>query len=246
MSDKVLNGWRVMAHTGHRIHPDDRWEVYGPNGGGVVNAGDVRDWAVRGLLDALAEKGGACVAQSAPVENDPFVPGSLADLLFQLGEKGVGVSGGTHGDRWRVSLPQTAAAQSAPAGEREAFEAIYGTIKPEDNADEEDVATYALEWLAFQAGAAQQRTQSAGVPEGWREELNLIRAVLEGYTPSVVRNDALRAVKKLAAAPAQPASPAQSEVQRLREALERIARCDNWGIQQIALEALAASTGQEV
>ena len=62
---------------------------------------------------------GQRAAQSAPVENEAFAPGSLADLLFQLGEKGVRVSGGTHGDRWRVRLPQTVAAQSAPAGERE-------------------------------------------------------------------------------------------------------------------------------
>lgn len=31
-----------------------------------------------------------------------------------------------------------------------------------------------------------------------------------------------------------------AEVNRLRQALERIARCENWGIRQIALEALGA------
>lgn len=53
------------------------------------------------LADLIAQ------AQSAPepvqgeaVATDAFVPGSLADLLFQLGEKGIGVSGGTHGDHW--------------------------------------------------------------------------------------------------------------------------------------------------
>lgn len=65
------------------------------------------------LRALLSEQPQSSAAQSAPVENDAFAPGSLADLLFQLGEKGVGVSGGTHGDRWRVSLPQTVAAQSA-------------------------------------------------------------------------------------------------------------------------------------
>ena len=45
----------------------------------------------------LPSQGGEAVA------TDAFVPGSLADLLFQLGEKGIGVSGGTHGDHWMVS-----------------------------------------------------------------------------------------------------------------------------------------------
>lgn len=65
-------------------------------------------------VEVLGDPVRMVAAQSAPVENDAFVPGSLADLLFQLGEKGVSVSGGTHGDRWRVRLPRTVAAQSAP------------------------------------------------------------------------------------------------------------------------------------
>jgi addiction module HigA family antidote len=42
--------------------------------------------------------------------------------------------------------------------------------------------------------------ERAAVPEGWRDELDLIRAVLEGYQPSIARNDALRAVRKLLSA----------------------------------------------
>ena len=49
------------------------------------------------ILAAGVQKAGEAVA------TDAFVPGSLADLLFQLGEKGIGVSGGTHGDHWMVS-----------------------------------------------------------------------------------------------------------------------------------------------
>lgn len=52
----------------------------------------------------------------------------------------------------------TSAAQSAPAGEREAYEQWKANMQPYgfNGAD------------AFQAGAAWQRTQAAGVPEGWR------------------------------------------------------------------------------
>ena len=54
----------------------------------------IERWNTRAQLPS---QGGEAVA------TDAFVPGSLADLLFQLGEKGIGVSGGTHGDHWRVS-----------------------------------------------------------------------------------------------------------------------------------------------
>lgn len=110
-------------------------------------------------------------------------------------------------------------AQSAPAGEREAFEHLWATRNSGDDgvigdrplrslADPERYRGSAVNgsFVWFQRGASWQRTQSAGCRRGWQEELNLIRAVLEGYTPSIVRNDALRAVKKLAAAPAQPAA----------------------------------------
>ena len=43
--------------------------------------------------------------------------------------------------------------------ERAGFEAVYGTIKPEDHASGDDKAIYKLERLAFQAGAAWQRAQ---------------------------------------------------------------------------------------
>ena len=43
--------------------------------------------------------------------------------------------------------------------ERAGFEAVYGTIKPEDHATGDDQAVYELERMAFQAGAAWQRAQ---------------------------------------------------------------------------------------
>lgn len=195
-------------------------------------------------------------------------------------------------------LAREAAAQSAPAGEREAYNAWHlETYKT--------TAIGGSDYRAFQAGAAWQRTQAAGVPEGWRSSLEDAALMLEAHSPGSgsVESYAAQDIRALLdAAPAQPAardrvraslSPenqrivpveplladphplaaAQGEVQRLRaerdaflesrndlieevsiylleiadlrEALERIARCDNWGIQQIALEALAAGTGQE-
>ncbi|MGF0333509.1 hypothetical protein [Ectopseudomonas toyotomiensis] len=44
-------------------------------------------------------------AGPAPVVTAAFVPGSLADLLFQLGEQGVQVFGGTDGAHWSVAVP---------------------------------------------------------------------------------------------------------------------------------------------
>lgn len=134
MSDKVLNGWRVMLCTSSVQREGDRWEVYSPEGsGGVVSTHDVRDWAVRGLLDALA---GATTAKDSLV----------------------------------------VAAQSAPSGEREAFEAKYpaanklefrggvylnrlGSELPRSVRDGINDA-----WVDFQAGAAWQRTQAEWIP----------------------------------------------------------------------------------
>lgn len=54
-ADALLHGWRVIPHTSP-WREGERWEVYGPNGGGSVNAGDIKDTIVRELLDALADR----------------------------------------------------------------------------------------------------------------------------------------------------------------------------------------------
>lgn len=229
MSYKVLNGWRVMAYTGHRIHPDDRWEVYGPNGGGVVNAGDVRDWVVRGLLDALAEQVEAGVAQSAPdevfaipvrengkrttiyTEVLPFAPGPGVEVL---------------GEPVRM-----VAAQSAPAGEREAFEAATSTIDP---SEVERLDGIREGWEAY---AAWQRAQAAVVPEGWQiaptndgDGFSISSPRVNGIAShtAVFPDDNDPAHKllwhMLAAAPAQPEVQGEDdlllELEGLRESLE--------------------------
>lgn len=130
--------------------------------------------------------------------------------------------------------PQASAAQSAPAGEREAFEDKYPTakslvfeggkyVKRHESRWQSD-ACEAINnmWRDFQAGAAWQRTQSAGVPDGWRlvpvePTPEMVEAALRSEdasfdSRSIVVTD-YRAM--LAAAPAQPA--AQGEVQRLRD-----------------------------
>jgi len=65
------------------------------------------------------------------------------------------------------------AAQSAPAGEREAFEAWAASVGYHTERDmfqsEKYQSTLTFElWRVWQARAAWQCTQSAGVPEGWR------------------------------------------------------------------------------
>lgn len=120
----------------------------------------------------------------------PFVPGPGVEVL---------------GEPVRM-----VAAQSAPAGEREAYEHWKAGMEP-----------YGFGGLdAFQAGAAWQRTQASGVPEGWRVE----RRELDGSVCFIIGSPRIVGVRSntsvwesdsdpahlllwhmLAAAPAQPA-----------------------------------------
>ena len=60
------------------------------------------------------------------------------------------------------------AAQSAPAGEREGFDAWFDqVVRPRVTYGSPDTLKDTHR-PAFQAGAAWQRAQAAGVPEGWR------------------------------------------------------------------------------
>lgn len=118
--------------------------------------------------------------------------------------------------------------------------------------------------------AAQQRTQSAGVPDGWKLVPVALTEKMYAKCHLATRVTAQVWSDLLAAAPAQPAAHDQGEVQRLREALEEIAdpikfmraRLEDgeqlngvYAIQmaesgsylrEIAKRAIAASTGQEV
>ena len=135
---------------------------------------------------------------------------------------------------------QTSAAQSAPAGEREAFDKWFRAEQLiADHIDTTFISSAFLPYKAFQAGASWQRTQSAGVPEGWRlvpEVPNeAIRDAIDLLCDDASAFDDSEAFWHylLAAAPAQPAAhhieqaldmvtPAKSEVQRLREALTQL------------------------
>lgn len=139
---------------------------------------------------------------------------------------------------------------SAPAGEREAVEVVgvvcvsrfknnpaMENVEFQQAADipqgQHDVMTVAQHERIL---AAQQRTQAAGVPDGWREFLQELAndvppaGVFVAMTSTMAIS--LKA-RRLLAAPAQPAAhhteqaldmvaPAQPEVQRLREALDHI------------------------
>jgi hypothetical protein len=52
-----------------------------------------------------------------------------------------------------------------------------------------------------------QPAQAVSVPASYRDDLDLIRAVLEGFLPCVARDDALRVVRKLLAAAPSPEQP---------------------------------------
>lgn len=100
--------------------------------------------------------------------------------------------------------------QSAPAGEREAFEAWAASVGYHTERDmfqrEKYQSTLTWElWRVWQARAAQQRTQSAGVPDALREAVeylddNPFNEIGAGSILHRAMRDAL------AAAPAQPAA----------------------------------------
>lgn len=132
-----------------------------------------------------------------------------AVYLFEIGE----LDGAT-AEELRALLtaqPQASAAQSAPAGEREAFEADIKQIYPSkychllrrtgEDYQEHYIVT---RWGGWQAGAAWQRTQSAGGPDALREAVeylddNPFNEIGAGSILHRAMRDAL------AAAPAQPA-----------------------------------------
>lgn len=77
----VPGGWRVMHCTASAPRPGDKWEVYSPNGsGGVVSTDDVKDWAVRELLDTLATSSATPTPAPTvePAHSDVSVPRELA------------------------------------------------------------------------------------------------------------------------------------------------------------------------
>ena len=104
--------------------------------------------------------------------------------------------------------PQASAAQSAPAGEREALQRLLDDVRDVRNAD--DVA-FGWDEAAEYFAAAWQRTQSAGVPEGYalvpvEPTPEMVNAALENSTGIDPRSIVIEDYKAmLAAAPAQPA-----------------------------------------
>jgi hypothetical protein len=160
-----------------------------------------------------------------------------------------------------TAQPQASAAQSAPAGELEAFDKWFRAEQLiADHIDTAFISSAFLPYKAFQAGAAWQRTQSAGVPEEFICEskplerlLNATAMLLEtpSHDSASYWAGCLADVEAmLATAPAQPAAQNQGEVQRLREALENIQRRASNMMDDELFDlcdaALAASTGREV
>lgn len=68
----VPEGFRVMRPTSAALRDGDRWEVYGPSGGGIVSTHDVKDWLVRELLDALAAPHPVSGEQTADQHNAAY------------------------------------------------------------------------------------------------------------------------------------------------------------------------------
>lgn len=120
--------------------------------------------------------------------------------------------------------------------ERAGFEAVYGTIKPEDRATDDDQAIYELERIAFQAGAAWQRAQGARVPEKKAE------SVRWGYRSLGYAEGWNACVDAMLADPAHPAGCKVVPVELL-ERLEHVTRTLVPHLQcHVELRALLAST----
>lgn len=113
-----------------------------------------------------------------------------------------------------------------PEQEREAFEAAMGSALLEEQGEfalsrgYEEGRPYtflATKWAfsGFQSGAAWQRTQAAGVPDGWRSSLEDAALMLEAHSPGSgsVESYAAQDIRAmLAAAPAQPAIAKEATV----------------------------------
>lgn len=50
------NGWRIQWCKSNMARPGDRWEIYGPHGGGVVCEQHVECPTVRAFLDAIVSR----------------------------------------------------------------------------------------------------------------------------------------------------------------------------------------------
>lgn len=88
-ADAPLHGWRVIPHTSP-WREGERWEVYGPNGGGSVNAGDIKDTIVRELLDALADRSREGIAAGSTLDQlAQFTAGDMADQGAKQFREGV-------------------------------------------------------------------------------------------------------------------------------------------------------------
>ena len=103
---------------------------------------------IQHLRDDIADlRANACQGGEA-VATDAFVPGSLADLLFQLGEKGIGVSGGTHGDHWKVTTLYTHPADQVAEPDAELVRQCISEELEEWEGDYKFAATVALNSLS--------------------------------------------------------------------------------------------------
>ena len=104
--------------------------------------------------------------------------------------------------------PQASAAQSAPAGQREAFDKWFRAEQLiADHIDTTFISSAFLPYKAFQAGASWQRTQAAGVPDDAMVAVASAayeREALAGATHEQAWHVALS--EAIAAAPAQPAA----------------------------------------
>ena len=119
-------------------------------------------------------------------------------------------------------------------------------------------AAHDLAYEAFKAGAAWQRAQGAGVPDGWK--LVPVIATLEMIDAAVQAIETKQAIWPALLAAAHPAGrQEQGEVQRLRQALERatklLSAAAGYATRMEPMSAkllnaidaeLDASTGQEV
>lgn len=146
----------------------------------------------------------------------------LLELLTDAAEHGTGIN---TPELMQARALLTSQPQSAPAGEREAFELRFNgclSMRKNDHGQFTNYTTLAF-YGGFQAGAAWQRTQSAVVADGWKlvpvEPTPEMLKSCRGYGISDPRVMEMAWGRMLAAAPAQPAAQGEFTRAHIMDAL---------------------------
>ncbi|MFD3300294.1 hypothetical protein [Aquipseudomonas alcaligenes] len=220
----VPEGWRVFLSTADCLRDGDRWEVYGPKGGGIVSTHDVRDWTVRELLDALA----AAPAQGQQVDHTEQSLGMAQHARDSAELRRLCAERDEAKRQVAVLRQHKTDYMEAAEGTRKALEAELSALKAQQAGQErrdwpDDAIVEAWNWCEENGGTPAEflshsllvkRSRVLGRPLTWREAIELTALTTD---MSDDQRDKLLAMDDAAPQPA----PAQDVAGLLEWAVDR-------------------------